>query len=180
MYPFIDRPSRITEYSATLIDNIFTNDLITDRISGLIINDVSDHLPVFCINKNSNYTSDCMKKCYKKNKILNFDNFKRELDNHDWNSIYETNDVNLANDCFIAAFKNLYDKNCTCKTVYISNRKNHKPWVTKGLQNACEKKKNLYRRFIRCRSKDAEVKYKTYKKKLTNILRYCEREYYNK
>ena len=53
MYPLIDRPSRITEYSATLIDNIFTNDLITDKLSGLIINDVSDHLPVFSIIKNN-------------------------------------------------------------------------------------------------------------------------------
>ena len=65
MYPFINRSSRITEYSATLIDNIFTNDLITDRICGLIINDVSDPLPVFCINKKNNYTSDCIEKCYK-------------------------------------------------------------------------------------------------------------------
>ena len=53
LYPLIDIPSRITEYSATLIDNIFTNDLITDKLSGLIINDVSDHLPVFSIIKNN-------------------------------------------------------------------------------------------------------------------------------
>ena len=53
MYPLIDRPNRITEYSATLIDNIFTNDLITDKLSGLIINDVSDHLPAFSIIKNN-------------------------------------------------------------------------------------------------------------------------------
>ena len=51
MYPLINRPSRITEYSATLIDSIFTNNLITDKLSGLIINDVSDHLPAFSIIK---------------------------------------------------------------------------------------------------------------------------------
>ena len=51
MYPLIDRPYRITKYSATLIDNIFTNDLITDKLSGFIINDLSDHLPVFSIIK---------------------------------------------------------------------------------------------------------------------------------
>ena len=49
MYPLIDRPSRITENSATLICNIFTNDLITDKLSGLIINDVNDHHPTFSI-----------------------------------------------------------------------------------------------------------------------------------
>ena len=180
MYPLIDRPSRITEYSATLIDNIFTNDLITDKLSGLIINDVSDHLPVFSIIKNNFNKSHGEKKYFKMNNILNFENFKTELNNLDWNIIYEKNDVNLAYDCFIETIKNIYDRNCTCKKVYFTKKKNYKPWITKGLQNACKKKNNLYRRFIRCRSKDAEMKYKIYKNKLTNILRYCEREYYNK
>ena len=92
IYPLIDRPSRITEYSATLIDNIFTNDLITDKLSGLIINDVSDHLPVFSIIKNNINKSHGEKKCFKMN-------------NHDWNIIYENNDVNLAYDCFYRNYK---------------------------------------------------------------------------
>ena len=77
----------------------------------------------------------------------------------------------------------IYDRNCTCKKVYFTKKKNYKTWITKGLQNACsacKKKNNSYRKFIRCRSKDAEIQYKIYKNKLTNILRYCEREYYNK
>ena len=47
LYPTITRPTRITTHSATLIDNIFTN--VWDRKvhSGLVINDTSDHLPVF-------------------------------------------------------------------------------------------------------------------------------------
>lgn len=34
---------------ATLIDNIFTNDMPNYVRSGLLINDISDHLPVFSI-----------------------------------------------------------------------------------------------------------------------------------
>lgn len=48
LYPLICcRPTRITSHSATLIDNIFT--IVVDRNveSGIIINDLSDHLPVF-------------------------------------------------------------------------------------------------------------------------------------
>jgi hypothetical protein len=37
----------ITAHSATLIDNIFTNHLTQNLFSGIIINDLSDHLPVF-------------------------------------------------------------------------------------------------------------------------------------
>ena len=45
-FPVILRPTRITNNSCTLIDNIFFNNpLITN--SGLIICDISDHLPIF-------------------------------------------------------------------------------------------------------------------------------------
>ena len=62
----------------------------------------------------------------------------------------------------------------------IKNNKYDKPWITPGLKNACKKKNNLYRRFLKCRSKKAESRYKSYKNKLTGILRYCEKEYYKK
>ena len=48
-YPLIDKPIRITNISATLIDNIFTNELRYHLTFGILINDISDHLPIFAI-----------------------------------------------------------------------------------------------------------------------------------
>ena len=50
-FPLINRPTRITHHTATLIDNIFTNDLeqIESSVNGLIFSDISDHLPIFQI-----------------------------------------------------------------------------------------------------------------------------------
>ncbi len=45
-YPLIDKPTRITGESATLIDTIFTNDFSSHR-AGILITDISDHLPIF-------------------------------------------------------------------------------------------------------------------------------------
>ena len=48
--PLITLPSRITSHSATLIDNIFTNYLEHHyRTAGLLLADISDHLPIFSI-----------------------------------------------------------------------------------------------------------------------------------
>ena len=47
--PLILNPTRITQSSATLIDNIFTNNLDNILKTGILINDVSDHLSVFTI-----------------------------------------------------------------------------------------------------------------------------------
>ena len=62
-FPLINRPTRITQHTATLIDNIFTNDLeqIESGINGLIFSDILDHLPIFHIsslstNKNKSKT----------------------------------------------------------------------------------------------------------------------------
>ena len=47
--PLISRPTRLTSYSATLIDNIFTNNISASGDNRLIINDLSDHLPIFTL-----------------------------------------------------------------------------------------------------------------------------------
>jgi hypothetical protein len=47
--PHILQPTRITNHSATLIDNIFFNFLDHFAISGNIINDISDHMANFLI-----------------------------------------------------------------------------------------------------------------------------------
>ena len=41
--PTIDKPTRVYRNSATLIDNIFTNKVEENIISGNLISDVSDH-----------------------------------------------------------------------------------------------------------------------------------------
>ena len=46
LYPLIERLSRITINSCTLIDNIFTNQINYFANSGLLISDICDHLPM--------------------------------------------------------------------------------------------------------------------------------------
>ena len=43
------QPTRITDHSATLIDNIFFNSLEHFTISGNLIYDLTDHLPNFLV-----------------------------------------------------------------------------------------------------------------------------------
>ena len=49
LYPIIDKPTRITDSSTTLIDNIFTNELSVNITSGIMFNDISDHLSIFAL-----------------------------------------------------------------------------------------------------------------------------------
>ena len=47
--PLILQPTRITSHSNTLIDNIFSNVIDPDIISGNLTATISDHLPQFAI-----------------------------------------------------------------------------------------------------------------------------------
>ena len=46
-YPLISLPTRLTDTTATLIDNIWTNNVVAGVESGLVTVRLSDHLPVF-------------------------------------------------------------------------------------------------------------------------------------
>ena len=53
LIPTIDKPTRVHNNSATLIDNIFTSKLDDEITSGNIISDISDHFTQFCITRTS-------------------------------------------------------------------------------------------------------------------------------
>ena len=49
-HPKITLPTRITDRSSTLIDNILTNFYDDNHISGILINKILDHQPIFTCN----------------------------------------------------------------------------------------------------------------------------------
>ena len=181
MYPLIDRPSRIAYGSATLIDNIFTNEMQHDHFSGLLIEDISDHLPVFSIRKcviNRNPEKKFI--LVRKNDDSAINALYGALQENNWNEIYDMNDANESYNNFLDNFTNMYNEHCPVKKVKLTQNKDFKPWFTKGLQNACKKKNNLYARYLKTKSTKDLSRYKNYKNKLTSILRNCKKTYFDK
>ena len=60
MFPLISRPTRITSTTATLIDYIYCNDLMGNKnqINGILYAAISNHLPIFVLNKRTNDLND--------------------------------------------------------------------------------------------------------------------------
>jgi len=103
--------------------------------------------------------------------------FKENVSRCNWESVY-VNDANEAYSSFLNIYLKLYETNCPLK-MYIEKKREQKPWMTKGLLNACKKKNTLYRVFLKQRTEKAEIKYKAYKNKLTKILRLRKETYYS-
>ena len=59
--PIINRPTRVSSGTATLIDHIWSNDLESDFKSGILRTDISDHFCLFCFAEAdvNNVSSSC-------------------------------------------------------------------------------------------------------------------------
>ena len=52
-YLLINKPTRITLISSTTLDDFYTNHIDKICLPGILIYDISDHLPIFCSFKNT-------------------------------------------------------------------------------------------------------------------------------
>jgi len=75
----VDIPTRITKYSTTVNDQIYTNDLKSSIVSGIIRDDLSDHLPIFAISKKIAPQKVLSKRKVRKIDDINVDHFIADL-----------------------------------------------------------------------------------------------------
>ena len=147
---------------------------------GIIINDATDHLPIFLLS--SKYTSKKENDNYlylRKHDELSMEKFIHKFNQENWNSVYSEDNLNNANSNFIEIFSRHYNENFPIQKILSRNIKKDKPWLTSGLRHACRKKKCLHIKFLIDRTLCNEQQYKTYKNKLSSILRYCENNYFS-
>ena len=93
LFPTITLPTRITWHSATLIDNIFTNDLNNYTFSGLLLSDISDHLPIFSIfNKKFEGKDEASYFLYRDKSSKNVTEFRNCLSQINWFDLDDISD----------------------------------------------------------------------------------------
>ena len=111
LLPLITKPTRITANSATLIDNIFTNHLTEDICNGIIINDISDHLPIFAhvFDRNLKVNDTSTKILKREINETTLAHFRESLSETNWSSYFIDNDPNGSYDSFLTEFSRLYD-----------------------------------------------------------------------
>ena len=110
----INRPTRVTTSSATLIDNIFTNCVFdTSLKNGIIKTSISDHFAIFAAIKLSNENTRNQKIKVKKRFFSdkNKESFKQDLQKINWEELNILNCTNTLYKHFIKIYSSIYDKN---------------------------------------------------------------------
>ena len=135
LYPLISKPTRILSSStATLIDNIFTNNLELNMNSGILCTDLSDHLPVFQVTHLKMIVEPPRQKrfiCLINSTTMSA--FRSKLEGVDWSSVYSINSVNESYDTFSSLLTSAYSMSFPLQPPRSKPHRSSKPWFSNGL-----------------------------------------------
>ena len=178
--PLITLPSRITQTSATLIDNIFSNKQTNSFESGLIYSSISDHLPVFYLNvstQRSKPKADIKKRNMSK---ANIELFKEKLVQKDW--LPNLNDFNpeSAFSKFSAEIESNFE-NCFPFKIFKQDRRKTplNEWMNRDLLELRKNKEKLFKCKIKDRTEDSKNKFNDSCRVYKAAVREAKRNYYS-
>ena len=171
----ISRPTRITNTSETILDHVLTNLSYDSVRSGIVVSDITDHLPVFGLFNlpvKQRYFRPQYYRSFKSCKIntlsqvfservslLNLP-MVTELDPHD----YLVKVINIINDSVDITFP---QRKRSSKQL----KKFKNPWITQGILNSIQKCHYLhYKAYLAKKDDDSIREYKTYKLQLVRSI----------
>ena len=177
-FPCISLPTRITSHSATLIDNFYCNDPSFVMLPAVIINDISDHLPI-SININVNIAS------HKKP----FANHRYTFDFRNIERLRHSVSAKLADFHLISNAEsacsvliNTLEEEIIHNSIKKVNRRSVpiQPWISYGLLACINKKNNLHKKFVHSPTELNHTAFKAYRNTLTSLIRTAKAQYYKR
>ena len=142
--PCIFKPTRITQSTATLIDHIYTNNILHKSTSGIIITDVADHFGIFHIVTQKRTQSKITERTKRAYTDTNISKFKHYLEQTNFEQIFDINCTEKAFDTFMTLYMEAFEKAFPETSIKI-NKKFIKrdPWVTNGLLTSSRTKAKM-------------------------------------
>ena len=177
LLPVISQPTRITNNSQTLIDNIFTSNLQIFK-SGAFIIDISDHLPIFCIYKD--YFSRRYEQVRKKFRLVNeksLDNLTVKVQSINLETCLLETDVDRATSLFHDKLLTAYNDCCPIRSKLVSHKDQAKPWISTSIKRDLKRRVTKFRLFKQ--GLITRTEYASFRNEVTNRIRTAKRNYYS-
>ena len=108
--PLINKPTRITPKSATLIDNIFANKYDNEHkyLTGILTTDISDHYPIFHMSLNQNKPKEEDSQMIRLINGSNLEKYANDIQNHDWSLVNHHDSCQSAFTYFAETLKRIF------------------------------------------------------------------------
>ena len=179
LLPVITKPTRITDSSCTLIDNIFSS-YLSNFTSGILTADISDHLPIFIVYRNffANNVQLPQKISFRIINETSLINLCHGLNRENLTELVNENDIDKSIKLLNEKILHHYNLHCPIKTKFISPKDIEKPWINIQLKNDMKKRQAYFRLFKRNLISTRE--YNSFRNFVTFSIRAAKKEYYKK
>lgn len=173
-------PTRVTLETSSSIDICITNLNAREATSGVFTQDISDHMPVFCLTSFYRGKNTPKRDIYSYRRINeeSLETFFVLIEQTNWEDVLLERDPNLAYALFSNKFKLCYD--AAFPLIQVKNRQKNvrKPWITNDLYRRIKIKDKMYHNFIKCRNQNLLIEFKKTRNKLNSDLKKAKSEYY--
>ena len=186
LLPHTVQPTRIRNNSKTLIDNINSNVITPNNISGNITATILDHRPQFLIPPNIFSNPPSTKLNIFERDWSNFDqeNFILDYLSVDWENLTKSNCENVDQSfaSFLAKFNSILDFYDPLKKISKQKLKfRNKPCIIRGLQKSISIKNHLLTKSIKLKDvtlkNEAQIKYKQCRNLLSTLMKESKKSY---
>ena len=164
LLPHILHPTRVTDHSATIIDNIFSNNCEMDTVSGNLLSQISDHFPQFLIINNITVdyrTCSLFQYDYSK---FNESSFINDFNELTWNEMDDENiDINHKFNSFYVV-QHVSLKKVNHKQLKLRS----KPWVNLHIQKMINHRDRLLDKLRKSHSKATEELHKKFRNRVVS------------
>ena len=180
--PLINRPTRVTTSSETLIDNISTNCVFdTSLKNGIIKTSISDQFAIFAVinisNEKTRNQEIKIKKRFFSDK--NKERFKQNLQKINWEELNILNCTNTLYKHFINIYSSIYDKNFPLLETEVKLKDLRTPWMSKAMKKFSKQKQKLYIKFLKSKNPEDELICKNYKTLFEKLRKNSKQKYYS-
>ena len=186
--PHITLPTRITNRSQTLIDNIFSNNPEFENCtSGNFTFSISDHLAQFLIVPSSENKHPKVHNIkIRDNKNYSHEELVADIINIDWIEVLEGDkaDPNHSFKRFNEKVNEILDKHMPWKKLSKKEvRLQTKPWITTGILNSIKRRDKLLRKYIDAknpvRKELLRTEYKTLRNRITYTINMSKKNHFH-
>src|SRR6218665_3900001 len=178
----INFPTRVTDSTANLIDNILTNFSQEIINPSVIVGDFSDHFPILVWFGNAvPLTKQDFGETFRMVNEQSLGHFTAALNNENWDcarTVITKGNAIAAYDEFIKTFTDLYNKSFPLMNKLKGKDSLKHPWMTKGLLKSSRIKNKTYVEYKKHPTDWNRLKYVQYRNIFKKVKKRAEKTYY--
>lgn len=175
----INKPTRVTNISSTLIDYVVTNQ---SNVKADVLNSVkiADHLALYVniCKANTKTITNQSNILYRNLSEAKLHEINMEIITTDW-TLLNYVDINKILDEFMTKTKEIVNK--ISPLHIIKNKKKNLPWIDNELKNKMKNRDLTYRLFKECNENDKDkywIEYKQHRNEVSNLLKIKKKKYF--